>query len=369
MNGKESKPSINLLNSKVEVREFYNDFSKKEKNNQDFSDINLNVNNGKISQKYSNIISYSNTENIQNRGERNNQNKKNLRDLNNNNEIFSEDKFIQTPSNFYNFSDIEKLQNKSFTPNNRRKIKKENKFKEYIRYNNYVNNKITPRIISGIKPIHFSQSFYNKFKSIKNEKLSRNYLCPIINYNKPKTNEMENNFKNNNILREYSNNIREYSNNIREYSNNIRKEKKKKHHNLFTIENIYFQKSSPNIIYKINNVDEPYHMKNKNIKLSLIQKKYSIKEIKYPFNESVRKKYKIINENNDHLLEEIFKRQTLSNFNNKYNLKYKTNSNIKKESIKNLFSLLKKYKYSDEDKKTAFNKYNSMKKIKKTFNI
>ena len=354
MNGKESKPSINLLNSKVEVRAFCKDFSKKEKNNQDFNDINLKLNNGKLFQKYNNIISYSNTENIQKR-ERNNQNKKSLRDLNNNNEIFSEDKFIQTPSNFYNFSNIEKLQNKSFTPNNRREIKKGNKFKAYIRYNNYENNKIIPRIISGIKPTHFSQSFYNKFKSKKDEKLSRNQLCPIINNNKPKTNEMENFFKNSNILREYF--------------NNISKEKKKKHHNLVTIENIYFQKSSPNIIYKINNVDEKNHMKNKNIKLSLIQKKYSIKEIKYPFNNSVRQKYKIINENNDHLLEEIFKKQTLSNFNNKYNLKYKTNSSIKKENIKNLFSLLKKYKYSEEDKKTAFNQYNSMKKIKKTFNI
>ena len=81
------------------------------------------------------------------------------------------------------------------------------------------------------------------------------------------------------------------------------------------------------------------------------------------------KKYKIINDNNHHLLEKIFKKQTLSNFNNKYTLKYKTNNIVRKENIKNLFSLLKKYKYSDEDIQTAFNKYNSMKKIKKPLNV
>ena len=59
---------------------------------------------------------------------------------------------------------------------------------------------------------------------------------------------------------------------------------------------------------------------------------------------------KIINENNENLLEKIYKNQTVSNFNNKYNLKYNSNNCTKKESVKILFSLLKKYKYSEKDK-------------------
>ena len=49
---------------------------------------------------------------------------------------------------------------------------------------------------------------------------------------------------------------------------------------------------------------------------------------------------KIINENNENLLEKIYKNQTVSNFNNKYNLKYNSNSCTKKESVKILFSLI-----------------------------
>ena len=59
---------------------------------------------------------------------------------------------------------------------------------------------------------------------------------------------------------------------------------------------------------------------------------------------------KIINENKENLLEKIYKNQTVSNFNNKYNLKYNSNNCTKKESVKTLFSLLKKYKYSEKDK-------------------
>ena len=347
-----SKRTIHLLKSKEENKDFKKNNRKKEKYNQDYiiKDKNQYINNNKINQKNRNIITYSNSDNEQDRDKQNENNLSNINDK----KILSKDKFIQTPSNFYSFINIEKLQKKCLTPNYRREIKKENRFKTYIRNNNYENNNIIPRIISRIKPKHFSKSFYNKYQNKKNTKISRNHLYPILNSNKPRTKEIQKYLKNINILKEYF--------------NNISQEKKTKHHNLLTIENIYFQKRPINNIYKINNSNEQNLMKNKNTKLSMLQKKYSIKEIKYPFNERVRK-YKIINENNDHLLEEIFKKQTLSNFNNKYNLKYKTNSSVKKENIETLFSLLKKYKYSDEEKRTAFNKYNSMKKIKKTFNI
>lgn len=49
---------------------------------------------------------------------------------------------------------------------------------------------------------------------------------------------------------------------------------------------------------------------------------------------------KIINKNNENLLEKIYKNQTVNNFNNKYNLKYNSNNCTKKESVKILFSLI-----------------------------
>ena len=121
----------------------------------------------------------------------------------------------------------------------------------------------------------------------------------------------------------------------------------------------------------LNHYLKPYFNRNekynKNLKSSLSKKKYTINEIKFPLYNNLTKKDRVINDNNDHLIEKVFKNQTLSNFNNKYTFKYKTSSSVKKENIKNLFSLLKKYKNSDRDKQTAFNKYNSLNNKRKFF--
>jgi len=53
-------------------------------------------------------------------------------------------------------------------------------------------------------------------------------------------------------------------------------------------------------------------------------------------------------------LENTFKRQTLSNFNNKYNFKFKTKNIKEKEKIKKLFNLLKKHKDSENAKNSDF---------------
>ena len=53
-------------------------------------------------------------------------------------------------------------------------------------------------------------------------------------------------------------------------------------------------------------------------------------------------------------LENTFKKQTLSNFNNKYNFKFKTNNLKEKEKIKELFYLLKKHKDSEKAKNSDF---------------
>ena len=67
-------------------------------------------------------------------------------------------------------------------------------------------------------------------------------------------------------------------------------------------------------------------------------------------------------------LENTFKEQTLSNFNNKYYFKFKTNNMKEKEKIKKLFYLLKKHKDSEEEKNhdfLAFNLYKQKKLRKK----
>ena len=53
-------------------------------------------------------------------------------------------------------------------------------------------------------------------------------------------------------------------------------------------------------------------------------------------------------------LENTFKKQTLSNFNNKYNFKFRTNNLKEKEKIKELFYLLKKHKDSEKAKNSDF---------------
>ena len=64
------------------------------------------------------------------------------------------------------------------------------------------------------------------------------------------------------------------------------------------------------------------------------------------------KTYNVVDNNIS--LENTFKRQTLSNFNNKYNFKFKTKNVKEKEKIKKLFNLLKKHKNSENAKNSDF---------------
>ena len=65
------------------------------------------------------------------------------------------------------------------------------------------------------------------------------------------------------------------------------------------------------------------------------------------------KNYNVIVDNNISL-ENTFKKQTVSNFNNKYYFKFKTNNLKEKEKIRKLFYLLKKHKNSETDKNCDF---------------
>ena len=354
MKNKEFKKEINLITPKITVISFNGINLKRDMYNQDlfFNGKNFVINKDNFVPIHNGTIS-STIENDKN-------DKNQFRNININNacnkETLSQDKFIQTPPNFYSIENTEKNENFSFTPN--KKFIKKNKtykkiFKSKKNYQNFEDNKNIPRIYSGIRPTYFSKNFLKNFETIQITNHSRKREYPMINNNKAKSKGIKHVFKNINILKEYF--------------NNTNKDNNKRHHNLLTIENIYFGNKSFRQRYKLDNDgDKEYYTK---YKMPLLNKKYSIKEIKYPLCNSINRKYKIINDNNAHLLEEVFKKQTLSNFNNKYALKYKTNNNSKKENIKNLFSLLKKYKYSDRDKQSAFNKYHSLKKSKKHYII
>ena len=348
MKNKQINLNLNILNYKIKLIGINNINPKIEKFNQNIKskDKYFHSYNNKILPEYKNTFTNINIEN--NKVDLNKQKKNNLIISK---KSISEDKLIQTPPSFYSCDNILKISTKCITPNIREK-KNKRIIHHYIisKGNNQLKNNIK---IHEIKSAYFSKSF-NKLRKIKDLKHSRNRLYPLIKNNKNKTSEMQKFFKKYNILREYF--------------NNVNKEEKRNHHNLLTIENIYFQGRNTNNNFKISSSNYESNKK-LNLNLTLLKKKYSVKEIKYPLYNNSRNKYNIINDNNAHLLEEIYRKQTLSNFNNKYTLKYKTNNSIKKENITKLFSLLKKYKYSDIDKKNAFSKFNSMKKISKLVNI
>jgi hypothetical protein len=358
--------NINLNDERIKVIDDYNIKSKSNSFKQDlfFDDENHDYN--KFFVNYHKTISYSSNAKINDDSEQKNKKNYYLNNSleNNKNYIisinkgsFSDDKFIRTSPNLFSIQNVKMMRNKYLAP-----IHKDIKNVKIHKYNTNYLGKNT-RIFSSTNPSFFSKTFYEKCNNLSNPK---KILYKLINKQKASAiktyfqNKMLNEFYNNKII------IKNHtlSNDTNIISSNST-EKKKKHHNLLTIENIFSQRKT------LNNYLKPYfnHNENynKNLKSSLSKKKYTINEIKFPLYNNLIKKDRVINDNNGHLLEKIFKNQTLSNFNNKYTFKYKTSSSIKKENIKNLFSLLKKYKNSDRDKQTAFNKYNSLNNKRKFF--
>ena len=220
---KEKKRKINIKNSQfIVINSILN--SKKENNSNDllFNESNYYLNNDKILPKYNNTISYTNSE-----SNKKSDKPKKTRILSNFNakEVISSDKIIQTPPYFYSIDTIHKKRNKYIIPNDKH-IDDLNKSKLNHR------EKIIQRMKSDLRHFHFSKTFYNKYGKIKNIKYSRNKIFPILKNNKQKTYAYENSSKNFNIFQEYFTNS----------GNGI----KKKHHNLLTIENIYYQRKYDN---------------------------------------------------------------------------------------------------------------------------
>ena len=344
MKNENKNDKINISSNKIKVININNIDSKNKIFNQDLNCVD---DNDKIVSRYFKTISYKTDENENNIDNNiinekiKEQNKYNILNKTNNNHAKVSiliDKYIHIPLINFSIDNLNVINKKDFILN-RKHIKKD---KIYKLSNNFKFNSKSPK--------HFFKTFYEDINILNNIKSSRNKIYSLIN--KQKTSALKTYFQNLNLSNEC-------------YKNKSNKERKRR--NLLNVENIYSQRKATNTCYRIKSHNyNDYLEKNQNINHKFeLKKKYSVNEIKFPLNNDLIKKYRIINENNERFLEDIFKKQTLSNFNNKYTLKYKTSNSIKKENIKNLFSILKKYKYSDIDKKTAFYKYKSFKNNKK----
>ena len=253
-------------------------------------------------------------------------------------ELFS-DKLIQTQPLFF------KLRNAFI--NNMPSSKNNNNNK--IKSNGFPNrNKLNIVNIPAIsKPISINKSInksvnksINKSINLPNKILLKNKIFLYRNLNKkPKVKNKSINYQLNKKNKESKSYI---------LSN--------RHHNLINIDSIYSQVNKQN-----SNLNSYRKIKNENnIQKIPAIKKITFKKIKYPLLNNNFRNVKIIDENNAHLLEKIYKNQTVSNFNNKYNLKFKSNDLMKKERVKILFSLLKKYKNSEKEKNKLFLYYNKL---------
>ena len=148
---------------------------------------------------------------------------------------------------------------------------------------------------------------------------------------------------NNKIIKR--NNLEDIENSMNNYKKKVGKKLNNFFNNKFLQENTDIFKVSRNII-------------NKN-------------DVNLQFSEPKNSNSNNIIVDNNISLENTFKEQTLSNFNNKYYLKFKTNNLKEKEKIRKLFYLLKKHKDSENDKNSdflAFHLYRQKKLRKKEIN-
>ena len=118
---------------------------------------------------------------------------------------------------------------------------------------------------------------------------------------------------------------------------------------------------------KINSLIYSEELKKNETKLILSNKLYHLREKNIKFSPCRYNLFNVPVIENNNSLEETIKQQTVSNFNNKYNLKYKTKNPKEKEKIKTLFNMLKKHKDSEFQKKIDLKKYNSIKKKYKIY--
>ena len=194
----------------------------------------------------------------------------------------------------------------------------------------YIKNKYSKIIKEEIKKDDISPLKKRMFSAF-NKKLNKN----ILNSNDNTKNIINNsNHKDINNI-EIINDKKRKRNNLVVIGDNMKCSKKNTKKKINTFFNNKFLQENTDI-YKIGK----YVSNNNNLNIKFSEPKNS-------------NNFNIIVDNNISL-EDTFKKQTLSNFNNKYYFKFKTNNFKEKEKIKKLFYLLKKHKNSDIDKNNDF---------------
>ena len=234
---------------------------------------------------------------------------------------------------------ISNLYDKDFKLNVNKKRKNYSSKMPYIKQNKIINKEKT-FIKDNLPLTKIMISTFNKFKG----KANKNIIFNTARTNRSMSKDKE-------TIRLYDSIIKRRKNliNIDGKEDCFRKNLKKKKNTFFN--NKYLQENTD--IFNIGK----YFTNKTDVNIKFSEPKTS-------------KNYNIIVDNNISL-ENTFKEQTVSNFNNKYCFKFKTNNLKEKERIRKLFYFLKKHKDSETDKNCdflAFHLYKQKKMRKKEIN-
>lgn len=304
----------------------------------------------------------------------NNFNKEVLKNINNNNLIINEKKIFN--SNLNNKNNIKKedtiRQHMAIKGENLKYINNKEKNNKKIKTKNNFTNKPKIKKNNSINNMNFGESnniIFNDKKKFNN--IKKNFHDEI-NLNKNK-----NNYTKRNILTaisfskskdmEYKYNSHEYTFSLinkKYFYNNkkqIKRNKNEKLNERFNKKKINYNKLNEelnkNSLIISNNFDKNKII-NKN-KEMFSNKIYYLRQTNIKFNPCIYNLFNVPIIENNNSLEETIKQQTVSNFNNKYNFRFKTKNPKEKEKIKILFGLLQKHKNSELERSRDLKKYNS----------
>ena len=252
---------------------------------------------------------------------------------------------------------------------NNNKILENNNFHTFLKNPQIHNeeNKINYNIISEKERIKNNKKYVNstndsnkkKNHSIKKKNYQENYNLSFKdnkNFDKIYKIKYRNKIIPNNISKSNNDMERQYNNH--HFNKNILN-KKYYFDKLFFINNTN-SKDMTNEELKINSLIKSEKIQKNKKKLPSSNRLYHLGKKNIKFSPCRYNLFNVPIIENNYSLEETIKQQTVSNFNNKYNLKFKTKNPKEKEKIKTLFNLLKKNKNIDFEKRIHLQKFNSM---------
>ena len=297
-------------------------------------DIETNTEDMKLGTNFSNINTSKN--NIQCKSQ------DKIKVLKNTNINFDSTLLFRNKINFFNKTSINKAKKlliKSSRKNEKIENNKSNKNikilvnQKAIFNNNYKNIIYTLKNKSNFASSITNKSDYAPKKSIK-EKFKINNFHYKPNFNNHEIKCIYNNYSSSNK------NIIKYIN-IKPKEKELKEEEEDYEPKIISQKFIFDKKLITNKFIK----DGLAELNNNNNSLSSKRKLkiYKLKKKNIKFNPCIYNLFNVAVIDNNSSLEETFKKQTVSNFNNKYNFKFKTKSLKEKEKVQNLFNLIKKH--------------------------